>query len=560
MTKFKDMIYKRPDMDALLGAYAALCREAESASSPEQLVNAIDRHETLYASFQTQSCLSYIRHTIDTRDAFYEAEKDFFDEHTPEFEEAVNAFYDVLLTSPHRAGAESLCGKIFFDTVEVSRKCFSPEIVPLLKEENALLSRYQKLIASARIPFDGQILNVSKLTSYKLSPDREVRKAALYAEGEFYLSVGEEIDEIYDQMVRVRTEIAHKLGYRSFTEVGYLRMKRTSYSREDVEAFRAAVRKHIVPAVCELKKKQSEKNGIADMKMHDDLIIFPEGNAKPQGSASDILAAGREMYHRMSEETAEFVDFLYDSELLDVEAKDGKAVGGYCEMLADYKASFIFSNFNGTSGDVDVLTHEAGHAFADYMVRDLPYREIMNPTLEGCETHSMSMEFFAWRYLDLFYGEETDKAKYCHLAESFSFIPYGCIVDEFQHIMYDRPELTKAQRHEVWEQLERTYRPYLDRTGVPFFGDGRGWQRQLHIFLHPFYYIDYCLAQTESLVFWAESQEDYEAAFDKYMRFVNKGGTLPFRELCECASIPDPFGEDALVRIAGSVSDWFAKR
>jgi len=560
MTKFQDMIYKRPDMEALLASYTALCEKAKGADSPEALASAIDEHEKLFCSFQTQSCLAYIRHTVDTRDEFYSAEKDFFDEASPEFEEAVNAFYDVLLSSPHREGAEAVCGKILFDTIEVSRKCFSPAIVPLLKKENALISRYQKLIASARIPFDGKILNVSMLTPYKLSSDRGVRKAALYAEGEFYLSVGEEVDEIFDEMVKVRTEIATALGYASFTEVGYLRMKRMSYGREDVEAFRAAVRKHIVPAVKKLKEKQSGKNGIADMKMYDDLIIFPEGNARPKGSAEDILAAGRRMYREMSKETAEFIDFLYDSELLDVEAKDGKAVGGYCESLADYKATFIFSNFNGTSGDVDVLTHEAGHAFADYMVRDFPYRETINPTLEGCETHSMSMEFFAWKFLDLFYGEETDKAKYCHLAESFAFLPYGCIVDEFQHVMYDRPELTKEQRHEVWENLERTYRPYLDRAGVPFFGDGRGWQRQLHIFHHPFYYIDYCLAQTESLLFWAESQENYEAAFEKYMTFVNKGGTLGFRELCRAASIPDPFEETCLIRIAESVGRWFESR
>jgi len=323
-----------------------------------------------------------------------------------------------------------------------------------------------------------------------------------------------------------------------------------------VKNFREQVKKDLVPIVTKIKKEQAKTIGVDNLMLYDNSTFYLDGNPKPAGTPEDILAAGKKMYEEMSPETNEFINFMYDNELLDVLAKEGKAVGGYCITIPDYKAPFIFSNFNGTAGDVEVLTHEAGHAFADYTVRNFELEENKNPSMESCETHSMSMEFFAWPWLDLFYKEDTKRAKLTHLKGALIFIPYGCIVDEFQHIVYDNPDMTPAQRHEAWADLERQYRPYIDMTGVPFYSEGRGWQRQLHIYHYPFYYIDYCLAQTESLIFRGLSQNDYKDAWDRYMKFVKEGGKKTFVELCEVAGIKTPFEDGALREIAVSTEKW----
>ncbi len=557
--KFKDLPYSRPDPDRIRTDYEAVNKAVSAAKSGEELVECVHRHEKILSRYRTSAALAAIRHSLNTSDAFYKSENDFFDEYAPLFDESVNAFYDALLRSPFRAGAEKICGRTLFQVIETERKCFSPKIIPLLQEENALESRYQDLIAGARILFDGKELNVPLLAPYKVSPDRATRKAALEAEGLFYCSIGAELDAIFAQMVSVRTKIAHSLGFSSFTDLGYLRMGRFSYGREEVGLFRRSVRENVTPAVCRLKKRQSAINGVPDMKMYDDLFLFPDGNARPLGGAADILSAGKKMYTSLSPECASFIDALYSGEMLDVEARAGKATGGYCESLPDYGTTFIFSNFNGTEDDVNVLTHEAGHAFADYMVRDFPFLETASPTMEGCETHSMSMEFFAWRYLKDFYGPGARKAAYSHLSDALAFLPYGCMVDEFQHMVYDSPSLTPKERHGVWEELENTYRPYLDRKGIPFYGEGRGWQRQLHVYMHPFYYVDYCLAQTAALSFWADSMKDYPAAFSRYMTFVKAGGSLGFPGLCKAAGIRSPFEEGALPAVLSAAEKWFSE-
>lgn len=556
--KFSEMEYKRFDAAKAGEEYDRLTEQTKNAQNKETVFSCIEKHEKLLRNFSTQYNIAYIRHTVDTNDEFYEKENDYYDENSPVIQEKINGFYKSLLASEFRSDLEEKYGKLLFLNLEIEDKCFSPEIVPLLQEENRLVSEYQKTVAQAQIEFDGKILNISQLGVYKISKDRETRKAAYEAEGKFYNEHTREMEGIFDKLVKCRTQIANKLGFDSFTEVGYLRNKRNCYGRKEVESYRENVVKNVVPEVSLQKAKQAERIGVdkADFHLFDDGIFYKDGNAKPKGSADDVLSAGKRMYEEMSEESKVFINYMYDNELLDVLAKKGKAVGGYCTGIPDYKAPFIFSNFNGTSGDVDVLTHEAGHAFADFQVRDFELEEIKNPTMESCETHSMSMEFLAWRYLDYFYGDEAKKAKIFHLSDALFFLPYGCMVDHFQHIVYDKPELTPEQRNEEWAKLERLYRPYLSLDGMTFYGEGKGWQRQHHIFTDPFYYIDYVFAQTAALEIWAMSQSDYADAFSRYMKFVRLGGTKTFKDLLSEADIDSPFKSGTLENIVKTAACW----
>ncbi len=558
--KFSDMEYKRADAVQTGKTFEKLTEKIKNAKNEEEVFSALLEQEEISSHFATMANLAYVRHSINTEDEFYDKENDYYDENGPVLQEKSTEFMLALMASPYKSAVEKKYGSLMFKNLEMELKCFSPEIIPLLQKENKLVSDYQKLVASAQIDFRGETLNISQLGVYKEDSDRETRKQAFEAEGNFYMSHAEELDTIFDNLVKVRTEIAKKLGFNTFTELAYLRRTRNCYTPEMVKIFREQVKNDLVPVVAKIKKEQAETIKVDNLKLYDDTTFYLDGNPKPVGSPEDILAAGKKMYEEMSPEANEFINFMYDNELLDVKAKKGKAVGGYCITFPEYKAPFIFSNFNGTAGDVEVLTHEAGHAFADYTVRNFEIEANKNPTMESCETHSMSMEFFAWPWLELFYKDDTKRAKLTHLKGALIFIPYGCIVDEFQHIVYDNPDLTPAERHEAWAKLERTYRPYIDMTGIPFYGDGRGWQRQLHIYHYPFYYIDYCLAQTAALTFRNIMMTDYKDAWERYMKFVNEGGKKTFVELCAVAGIKTPFEDGALKEIATATETWLEKQ
>ena len=462
-----------------------------------------------------------------------------------------------LLASPFRAELAERFGELLFTNLEIAVRTFDPKNMALMQEENKLQSEYQKLYASAMVEWNGEKLPLPKLGPYKQSPDRAVRKAAYEAEGKWFDSHQAELDELYDKLVKNRTAQAKNMGYDNYLQLGYDRLSRNCYGPAQVASFRDQIAQDMVPIVAKVKKDQEKRLGVEKLKFWDDVLLFPDGNADPQGTADEILAAGKQMYHELSPETAEFADFLWDNELLDVLSKEGKAPGGYCTEFRSYKAPFIFSNFNGTSGDVDVLTHEAGHAFAGFRAMRKGYLGSMtSPTIEACEVHSMSMEFLTAPWHEKFFGPLTRKYEIGHCEDALIFIPYGCMVDEFQHRVYENPELTPAQRNELWLNLEKKYRPWIDFEDLPFYGRGAGWQRQLHIYLYPLYYIDYCMAQTVAFQFWIASMKDRADAWAKYLRFADAGGTRTFEGLVAEAGLKVPYAPGCIREIGEAISTW----
>lgn len=559
MLKFSEYNYSRPDCAAIVKQLGEMEAKAVAAASADELCRLIEKSEALSAEFATDYSLANVHNTIDTRDEFYNAEMEYLLENTPAVSEASSSFFRAVLASPYCAEAEARFPKVMFTNARMAVKTSSPETVELSAKESALSHEYQKLMASAQIDFMGEKLTVAQLGPHKLNPDREHRRAAYCAEGEFYMSHGAELDHIYDELVKVRTEIAKKLGFKNYVELGYMNLTRNCYDEGMVNVFRSEVKKYIVPLVSELKKQQAERIGVDHIKFHDDGVMFKNGNPKPVGSFDDTRAAGIKMYSEMKPETAEYIKFMNESELFSLVATEGKAPGGYCTSFPRYKAPFIFSNFNGTAHDVEVFTHEGGHALADYVAeRSGNPISVQQPTMESCECHSMSMEFLAWPWLESFYGDRTKEAKMAHLVGALFFIPYGCMVDEFQHIVYNNPDYTPAERHQAWLRLEQEYRPYLDMDSIPFYADGRGWQRQLHIYETPFYYIDYCLAQTVSLEIFALSQKDWENAWKHYYSFLTLGGTLTFTELLESAGLSSPFKTGSMENICNTIRIYLA--
>lgn len=554
--KFNEYKYERPDMEAFKKQFQDVLTQFTQADSFEAQDRAMGEINCLRNHFESMQTLAEIRHSIDTTDEFYETEQNYFDENGPIYQGLVTDFYKALVNAAFRKELEEKWGSQLFNIAELRLKTFSPEIIEDLQQENKLSTEYTKLMASAKIEFDGKELNLSQLGPYQLSTDRDVRRKAYAAKYGFMEENEEKLDDIYDQLVKVRTTIARKLGYKNFVELGYARMMRTDYNADMVKKFRDQVKEYLVPVASKLKEKQRRRLGIDSIKHYDDKFSFKTGNAKPKGDSDWILENGKRMYQEMSPETHEFFTFMTENGLMDLVAKKGKAGGGYCTYISEYQAPFIFSNFNGTAGDIDVLTHEVGHAFQAYSSRHLEVPEYAFPTYEAAEIHSMSMEFFAWPWMDLFFKEDADKYRFGHLSEAILFIPYGVAVDEFQHFVYEHPDATPAERKAAWREIEKKYLPHLDYSENDYLERGGYWHQQGHIFGAPFYYIDYTLAQICALSFWKKMHENREAAWNDYLALCREGGSRSFTELIRIAHLRSPFEEGCVEEVIGDAESY----
>lgn len=557
--KFSEYTYERPDYELYKKGYLELVEHLKNAQTADEVRADIDAISAKQSSLDSMATLASIRYSINTKDAFYEKEDEYWNEYSPYYQELDTTYYKAVLASPFLEDLKEHYPRTYFQNMQYELESFDSAVIDLLQKENQLSSDYQKLLASAEIEFDGKKLTLSQFGPYLQSTDRAVRKAATDAHLSFFKENEEKIDEIYDEMVAVRDKIAKKLGYKDFVELGYIRMKRFDYDRDDVEIYRKQVMEYVVPLTEKLAQRQAERIGIKDMKHYDTALQFLDGNPVPQGDADYIIENGRKMYHELSAETAEFIDFMFDKELVDLLAKEGKAGGGYCTYIPAYQSPFIFANFNGTSGDIDVLTHEAGHAFQVYESRWVKQPEIVFPTYETCEIHSMSMEFFTYPWMELFFKEQTDKYKFDHLSGTVRFLPYGVLVDHFQHEVYENPEWSPEERKAVWRRLEKQYIPHRDYSEDDFLDKGTYWFRQGHIFASPFYYIDYTLAQVIALQFWERAIVDEdETAWDDYMEICRAGGTKSFLETVEIANLRSPFEEGSLADVIQTIDETLA--
>ncbi|MCM3734775.1 M3 family oligoendopeptidase [Bacillus cytotoxicus] len=553
---FENYEYKRPNMDEVKDRFSETLQLFKNAKTLEEQKEIIVQVNAIRNDFSTMYNICYIRHSVDTTDGFYKEEQDFFDEYSPIVKGYVTKYYEELTQSPFRKQLEEYYGIQLFALAEAEMKTYSDEVVADLQLENKLSSTYTQLLAAAKISFEGEERTLSQLVPFMENRDRNMRKQASEAYYGFLAEHEEELDRIYDELVKVRTTIAKKLGFNNFVELGYARMYRTDYNAEMVANFRKQVLDYIVPVATELRQKQQARIGVEKLAYYDENFEYPSGNAVPKGDADWIVNHGKTMYKELSEETNTFFNFMLENNLLDLVAKKGKAGGGYCTYIENYKAPFIFSNFNGTSGDIDVLTHEAGHAFQVYESRHYEIPEYNWPTYEACEIHSMSMEFFTWPWMNLFFEEDAEKYYFSHLSSALLFLPYGVSVDEFQHFVYEHPEASPAERKEAWCNIERKYLPHRDYEENDYLERGGFWQRQAHIYNSPFYYIDYTLAQICAFQFWKRSRENRQEAWEDYVHLCRQGGSKSFLQLVETANLTSPFADGCVESVISEIHDW----
>jgi M3 family oligoendopeptidase len=554
--KFSEFKYSRPDIVEFEKKFNSYLSEFKNASSPDVQMSSVYRINELRTEFITMSKFASIKYTMKTTDKFYEGEQKYFDETLPLYNELLHEFYSSLINSKYRKKLEEKFGKHLFEIASVVVKTMSPEVIDDLIDENNLRREYRKLLASAKIVFDGKERNLAGLSPYLTSIDRKVRQDSSIAKWKFFFDNSEEFDRIFDDLVKVRDRIARKLGFKNFVELGYARMERTDYNPDDISEFRKLIKNYVVPVACEYRDKQRKRLGLDTLRYYDEGLFFKSGNAKPKGSEKWIVEHTKKIYEELSPGTDLFFKFMVENELMDLHNRSGKASGGYCSYLNKYKSPFIFANFNGTEDDIRVLTHETGHAFQAYKSKDFDIPEYLSPTLEACEIHSMSMEFLTWPWMDEVFDGDTDKFKHFHLIRSLYFLPYSVTVDEFQHYIYENPEMTPAARNQYWRVLENKYMPCKDYCDNHFLQNGGYWQVQRHIYERPFYYVDYCLAEICAYQFWKKSVDNSEKALEDYIRLCEAGGSRSFLDLVKLAGINSPFEESTLKTVLSFVVNY----
>ncbi len=553
--KFSEIEYKRPDIEAMKRFILDRITLIQKAGSAEEQNNLITEINSIRKAFDTMESIASIRHTIDTTDSFYDQENDFYNQMSPVFFSVVHAFYEAIASSKFLNELKILRNEHFFNLIEMSLKVFSDEIIEDLQRENQLVSEYDKLIASAKIDFEGQEYTLSQMGPFMMDSSRDKRKLA---NEKFYAFMAENeslLDDLFDQLVKLRDQMARKLGYENFIELGYARLGRTDFTPEEVKSFRKAVLEYITPISSALIEKQQIRIGIDRLKYYDIKYMFNSGNPKPIGNEYEIVEAAKVMYSELSDETNEFFKFMTENHLMDLGSKKGKAAGGYCTFIHDYKSPFIFSNFNGTYGDVTVLTHEVGHAYQVYSGRDYEEPEFIWPTLEAAEISSMGMEFITWPWMNLFFGEDAQKFKFMHLQNSLNFIPYGVSVDEFQTEIYKNPQMNASERKEKWREIEKKYTPYIDYETNGYLEDGALWQKQGHIYQVPFYYIDYTLAQIAAFEIFLKFEDNRIQAWEDYKNVCKVSGSQSFLGILEEGKLSNPFHVESIKKIMSKIEE-----
>lgn len=521
----------------------SLLQELEECGSALTAKKAIKHWNKYMSDLATDMIVIEVRYSIDTTNETYKKAQEKLDEISPLISNYTSKYEKILVNAKYRKDLEKDLSKYLFKMYENSLRAFDEKIIPELIEENKLTSKYDEIMGGAQINFRGEVLNLSQLGKYCSSEDRATRKEAAIAMDKWLGEHEQEIGDIYDKLVHLRDTMAKKLGFKNFVELGYLNMGRTDYDAKMVAGYRNQIKADVVPLAQKLFKKQMKELGIKNPQTYDYNLKFKNGNATPIGDSKKLTEIAKYMYEDMSKESDVFINFMINNHLLDLDAKAGKAPGGYCCYFPRYKAPFIFSNFNGTEHDVNVLCHEGGHAFQAFLSAPIKIPEFQEPTMESAEIHSMSMEFFTWPYMDKFFGKDADKYRYSHLTDAIEFLPYGITIDEFQHWVYEHPNATHDERCAKYLEIERANLPNRKYDDCPVGAKGTRWMRQSHVFAVPFYYIDYTLAQVVAFQFLAEDLKNHDKAWKKYVKLCKLGGSLPFTGLLEKVHLRNPFIE-----------------
>ena len=556
---FSEIKYVRPDFQKLTAEIKEFMNAFKQAASYEEARALYVKNEKRTEAVTSMGSVAYVRNSLDTSDEFYQAEMNYLFEEDPKLALVMTEANELLLVSPFKADFEKEFGKDFIKSIEAQKRLNDECVVEDRVEESKLVQEYNALTASCKTEFRGEECNFYGLLKHMLSTDRMERKEAFLAWANLYEGISEKLDKIFDRLVELRKGMAKKLGFSNYVEMAYLNNGHYYYGAKEVASFRKQVVDVVVPLAKKLYEEQRARLGVDTLQYYDEQLCYKDGNATPIGDKDSMVKSAQEMYRELSKETGEFFDFMVEHGLFDLDTRPGKQLGGYCTFVPSYGFPFIFSNFNGSSADVDVLTHEAGHAFQTFTAsKNVPLSSLIWSSYEVSEIHSMSMEHFAYPYMDKFFGENADKYRYAHLSEAVQSIPYICLVDAFQHEVFTH-DYTAKERRACWKRLEAVYMPWRKYDGNQFLEGGGFWMQKQHIFSSPFYYVDYALAQMGAFEYHVRAKENHERAWADYYRLCKAGGSKSYFELLELGNLSNPFTEGTVEKVVSPIGKELLK-
>jgi oligoendopeptidase F len=419
---------------------------------------------------------------------------------------------------------------------------FRPENVPLEKEEAKLGQQYQKRMGALTVPFQGEERTLVQMGRFLEEPERRVREEAWTLSARRRLQEKAGLESLFDQLLDLRSRMARNAGFENYRDYAFRKLGRFDYTPADCEAFHAAVEADVMPLLRQLQAERREQMGLDPLRPWD-LSVDPQNRPplRPFDQTEQLVVGTDRILARLDEELAHDFRLLSANRLLDLANRKGKAPGGYQTTLSEARLPFIFMNAVGMQRDLETLLHEAGHAFHSLAARDEDLYHYQHAPIEFCEVASMSMELLGGEFLDEFYSEpDSVRARRTHLEGVVGTLAWIATVDAFQHWLYTHPGHTGEQRQAAWLDLTRRFGGDTDWSGHE---EARAflWHRQLHIFLYPFYYIEYGIAQLGALQVWLNSKADRTGALSQYKRALALGGSRPLPELFQAAGCPFDF-------------------
>jgi len=552
---FHDIHAETPVFEEVAAQYREFTAAWDAAADADARLAVLERWDALRRELETWEAWVGLRFQQATQDEARKAAREVRDEMLPKLQELEIDLVKHLVGSTHKAEIAAHFGAHLLDLWACKTASYDPSIEEEVVAESKASAAYTELVSSASFEFKGETLNLSQLAKYAQDADRDTRYEAARLKWDWFAANAEALDALFDELVQLRRRQAEKLGYPSYVELAYRKLGRTDYDREDVARYRRAVRDHVVPLAGQLRARQREALGVDKLMAWDHAVLDPQGSPRPVGDHDWMLARARTMFDEMGESLGRFFGLMADGNFLDLKAREGKAGGGFCTSFPTRGMPFIFANFNGTKGDVEVFTHEVGHAFQNWSSRDKESVDYMWPTYEAAEVHSMSLEFLTWPHMEKFFGDDAERFRRVHLTDSLTFLPYGVAVDHFQHLVFENPSATPADRLEMWQEMRRTYLPLEDWGDLARPSAGGLWQGQGHIYKSPFYYIDYTLAQVCALQFLGLAKDDPQRALDTYVTLCRRGGEAPFQDLVRSAGLRSPFDDGCLEDVVRTASE-----
>ena len=546
-TCFDNYAVTAPTFDEVAAEYVRIHKRLDEDDSAAGCAAAVQQWEIVRRRLADWASLTEIRFHQDTRDEQFKAAKRQCDELKPRLTDLEVAMKRRLLEPPCCDAVADQWGSHVIELWKCDIASFDPVIQDDLVRQSKLVSEYTELLASAKFDYQGQPHTLSEMRKYAEDPRREVRHEAAKIRSGWFGENREQLDGLYGQLVALRDGMARKMDYDNYIGLGYRLMQRTDYDQKDVEAFRVQVRQEVVPLCEELKQRQSKQLDLDPLMAWDEALHDLRGNPAPQGDHDWMIEQAGSMFAEMGGGLDVFFADMRRRSLLDLKSRPGKAGGGFCAGLPEFGMPFIFANFNGTKGDVEVFTHEMGHAYQNYNSRHQPLCDYRWPTSEACEIHSMGLEFLSWPQMELFFGAQAERFRTVHLIGSIVFIPPAV-----EPSILEERDATPDERCQMWLEMERDYMPWRNWGDLANDASGRVWQGQLHIYVHPFYYIDYSLALTCALQLWTLAQQDWQAAMHRYVQLCNRGGEAPFQQLVASAKLRSPFADGCLTDVVAA--------